>query len=132
MIFRFLSNLAFKPQHCFSPKQLLSWLCCNTSNTKQNKSIRLTCGTVSSDYLAFLRADANTYLQCCVGRLVFSTSRFILSKKLFTFFPLQEVLLKRAADLVEALYGMPHNNQASSSSAFFSHTCMFSYAQYSN
>lgn len=24
---------------------------------------------------------------------------------------LQEVLLKRAADLVEALYGMPHNNQ---------------------
>lgn len=23
----------------------------------------------------------------------------------------QEVLLKRAADLVEALYGMPHNNQ---------------------
>lgn len=27
----------------------------------------------------------------------------------FLFF--QEVLLKRAADLVEALYGMPHNNQ---------------------
>lgn len=26
-------------------------------------------------------------------------------------FPHQEVLLKRAADLVEALYGMPHNNQ---------------------
>ena len=26
-------------------------------------------------------------------------------------FLLQEVLLKRAADLVEALYGMPHNNQ---------------------
>ena len=26
---------------------------------------------------------------------------------------LQEVLLKRAADLVEALYGMPHNNQVS-------------------
>lgn len=25
----------------------------------------------------------------------------------------QEVLLKRAADLVEALYGMPHNNQVS-------------------
>ena len=25
--------------------------------------------------------------------------------------PCQEVLLKRAADLVEALYGMPHNNQ---------------------
>lgn len=27
--------------------------------------------------------------------------------------PHQEVLLKRAADLVEALYGMPHNNQVS-------------------
>lgn len=26
---------------------------------------------------------------------------------------LQEVILKRAADLVEALYGMPHNNQVS-------------------
>lgn len=25
----------------------------------------------------------------------------------------QEVILKRAADLVEALYGMPHNNQVS-------------------
>lgn len=25
--------------------------------------------------------------------------------------PRQEVLLKRAADLVEALYGLPHNNQ---------------------
>lgn len=25
--------------------------------------------------------------------------------------PHQEVLLKRAADLVEALYGLPHNNQ---------------------
>lgn len=24
---------------------------------------------------------------------------------------MQEVILKRAADLVEALYGMPHNNQ---------------------
>lgn len=27
---------------------------------------------------------------------------------------LQEVILKRAADLVEALYGMPHNNQVNS------------------
>lgn len=26
----------------------------------------------------------------------------------------QEVILKRAADLVEALYGLPHNNQVSS------------------
>lgn len=26
-------------------------------------------------------------------------------------FCIQEVILKRAADLVEALYGMPHNNQ---------------------
>lgn len=29
----------------------------------------------------------------------------------FFFLPHQEVLLKRAADLVEALYGLPHNNQ---------------------
>lgn len=29
----------------------------------------------------------------------------------FLFHSLQEVILKRAADLVEALYGMPHNNQ---------------------
>lgn len=29
------------------------------------------------------------------------------------FYYFQEVLLKRAADLVEALYGMPHNNQVS-------------------
>lgn len=27
------------------------------------------------------------------------------------FFFSQEVILKRAADLVEALYGLPHNNQ---------------------
>lgn len=30
---------------------------------------------------------------------------------------LQEVLLKRAADLVEALYGMPHNNQVGGAAA---------------
>lgn len=30
-----------------------------------------------------------------------------------SFMLVQEVILKRAADLVEALYGMPHNNQVS-------------------
>lgn len=34
---------------------------------------------------------------------------FSVKPPFFVFF--QEVLLKRAADLVEALYGMPHNNQ---------------------
>lgn len=29
----------------------------------------------------------------------------------FSFYFSQEVILKRAADLVEALYGLPHNNQ---------------------
>lgn len=34
-------------------------------------------------------------------------------------FSFQEVLLKRAADLVEALYGMPHNNQVCSVFSMF-------------
>uniref|UniRef100_H9H917 Transcription factor COE helix-loop-helix domain-containing protein n=1 Tax=Monodelphis domestica TaxID=13616 RepID=H9H917_MONDO len=34
----------------------------------------------------------------------------------------REVLLKRAADLVEALYGMPHNNQVSHSCPFYAST----------
>lgn len=34
-------------------------------------------------------------------------------KGLYLLFSWQEVILKRAADLVEALYGMPHNNQVS-------------------
>lgn len=40
----------------------------------------------------------------CPPRVVFS-----VKPPFIVFF--QEVLLKRAADLVEALYGMPHNNQ---------------------
>lgn len=35
------------------------------------------------------------------------------SEDCICFSPGQEVILKRAADLVEALYGMPHNNQVS-------------------
>lgn len=35
----------------------------------------------------------------------------IVRHQLHNFFSLQEILLKRAADLVEALYGNPHSNQ---------------------
>lgn len=37
----------------------------------------------------------------------------------------QEVILKRAADLVEALYGMPHNNQVNAFSFSSSKTWLF-------
>lgn len=52
-----------------------------------------------------------TRLQSHLDRFFVTTAQYCVCKLLCP--PLQEVLLKRAADLVEALYGMPHNNQVS-------------------
>lgn len=46
--------------------------------------------------------------------VLFSCCQFVGGAFFITFSLPQEVLLKRAADLVEALYGMPHNNQVMS------------------
>lgn len=52
-------------------------------------------------WIYFVTAPTDTVAdEICSGLNVYSSCS-----------PHQEVLLKRAADLVEALYGMPHNNQ---------------------
>lgn len=65
-------------------------------------------------------------------RIIWKTLIFVLPhkerielKRTHLFLYWQEVILKRAADLVEALYGMPHNNQVNAFSFSSSKTRLF-------